>query len=105
MKVLFTTWILTAVFAGSLAAAPPLQRPPPHKNRTIAFLAGVALHLSQNARALQSASLKKREKAYGPDDRQVRAGHKYLRMIHQKLRYFRHVKRSSEGRRPQDHKL
>ncbi len=95
---------LTALFPAACllltaaADAPAAQRRPAKKNGDVARLAGIALHLSQDAQALQRASVKRRENLDGRSDPQVRAGRRSLRRIRRKVSYFRRVKRRSEGR-------
>lgn len=68
------------------------------KNGDVARLAGMALHLGQDAQALMRASLKRREHRYGRSDSQARADRRDLPRIQRKITYFRRVKRRSEGR-------
>jgi hypothetical protein len=98
MKPLIATCLLLAMTVGAVAAA-PVPHKPPRKNRAVAALAGAALHLTQDAQALQRASIRRREKAHGRHDPQVMAGRRNLRVIHRKMVYFRHAKRHGEGRR------
>lgn len=89
---------MTAGIVRAATDAPVTARSRSKKNGDVARLAGFALHLSQDAQALQRSSVKRRAKLYGRSDPQVRMGRRRLHRIRHKVAYFRRVKRRSEGR-------
>jgi len=94
-----TCWAMLAlsVLTVGATAQPSETKPPPHKNKTVAQIAGTALHISQDVQALQRQALRQHKGQYGPATFQVLADQKALRRTRQKIKYFKRIKRRSEG--------
>ncbi|MDQ2801088.1 MAG: hypothetical protein M3Y13_15765 [Armatimonadota bacterium] len=93
----FAATLAISVLAACATAQPSETKPPPHKNKTVAQVAGIALHVSQDVQTLQHQVLRQHKGQYGPSVSQVRADRKLLQRTNGKIHYFKRVKQRSEG--------